>query len=510
MQEWPWSVRASVRQGLLRREEVWLDLFRTRVHLYELTEQIATVRDGGLETAASRSPDMRLLLDLLYDEEEQTTTCDDGFRARPNLGCLLLADHLDEKLPSKAGGFLKAMKAAAGGGQERIPVIVAASVFGGTGASLLPIARRAVEKALARDVQPDQMRRFHWAAVKLLPHYLPAEKRDSVDPDRFLLDTSSALQFYSTVYDTTAPQARYDAMFVIGSDNPARNRVRTVLGHSRQANPAYFEELLAALAALRFAADRPAPDSPVRVYAPDAVTWENLPSEDRKAVREALGFLLHVGAFYLRRGSTLNTEQLSMGLARLLRNAAEADLMLFAWYKKVLDGWAEFHPTFKAAAGTERVKRLRDSASMQEHSFEAMLKPAGEYFGRLLLWAETALQGEDLSFMDHSATEDYADLYAAMAEVKAAEIDAGRGDGQEARTIQPAEDNGLVRLLRAAASAMVHEHNEPRRGLRRNPRFTLVEDGRIRLRTTSQQTEDSLRELELGREIEEYRSTRLD
>jgi hypothetical protein len=508
MERWPWSVRAEVRQGPLglRRSEVWLEMFGTELFVYEVTEQIQTVLNGGLETAAD-SESMRLLLDLLYDASEQETDCSDGFRARPNLGCLLLADHLEARLPEKARDFLAAMHNAARNAQGRIPVVVCASVFGGTGASLLPIARRSVERALERlGLEKDQLRRFEWGAVKLLPHYQPSERRDSVDPDRFLLDTASALQFYSTVYDTTAPGARYDAIFVVGSDNPGRNRVRSVLGEGRQANPAYFEEFLAALSVLRFGAVGGAQATPMRVYVPDTVTWENLPHADWHELREKLAFLLHLAAFYLRRGTGAVVEQRTLGVARLLRNVGEADLMMFPWYTEILERWAEFHDTFKTTDRNRRVGVLRNGASMREHSFPAMLNPAAEYFGRLLLWAESALQGPDLTFMEHATADDYADLYGVMSKVKAAEIDTRRGEGNEVRAIDPASDNGVVRVLRTAATAMVHEHRHPGK---QNHRFVLVDDGRIRLRTTAQQTYDTLRELEFGSIIEEYRKTSL-
>lgn len=512
MQQWPWSVRASVRQGPfgLGRGEHWLELFGTELHVYQVTEQIQTVLNGGLETAADNES-MRLLLDLLYDQSEQETDCSDGFRARPNLGCLLLADHLEAKLPEKARDFLSAMHHAASQSQERIPVVVAASVFGGTGASLLPIARRSIEKALeGKGLQKDQLRRFEWGAVKLLPHYQPNERKDSVDPDRFLLDTASALQFYSTVYDTTPESTRYGAVFVVGSDNPGRNKVRVALGEGRQANPAYFEEFVAALAVLHFAGLPGSRQAPTRVYAVETVTWENLPHPDRSGLREKLAFVLHLAAFYLRRGAGSATEQRSLGVARMIRNVSDQDLMMFPWYNEVLDHWAEsFHETYKSAERARRVSVLRNVASMGEHSFPEMLNPAAEYFGRLLLWAETALQGPDLAFVEHVGNDDYADLYGVMSKVKASEIDVRRGEGSEIRVIEPATDNGVVRVLRTAATAMVHEHRQPTKRAGTNTRFVLIDEGRIRLRTTTQQTYETLRELEFGDLIEEYHKTSL-
>jgi hypothetical protein len=511
MQKWPWSVRADVRQGPLglRKSEVWLEMFGTELHVYQLTEPIQTVHGGGLGTLADSEP-MRLLLDLLYDADEQETDCSDGFRARPNLGCLLLAEHLETKLPETARAFLAAMHTAARNSQDRVPVVVSASVFGGTGASLLPIARRAVETALERHgLEKDQLRHFEWSAVMLLPHYQPNERQDSVDPDRFLLDTASALQFYSTVYDTPGEASRYDTIFVVGSDNPGRNRVKAVLGEGRQANPAYFEEFLAALGVLRCGDARSVRGMPMRVYAPETVSWENLPHHNWQELREKLAFVLHLAAFYMRRGSGATYEQLTLGIARMLRNVGESDLMKFAWYTEILDRWAEFHDAYKAAERSQRAGILRNSGVMLDHSFPAMLTAAAEYFGRLLLWAETALQGPDLAFVEHATDEDYAGLYGVMSKVKAGEIEKQRGEGNEVVPIQPGFDNALVRVLRTAATAMVHEHRQPSKQTYANGHFVLIDHGLIRLRTTSQQINETLRELEFGSMIEEYRKTSL-
>jgi hypothetical protein len=513
MKRWPWSIRSRVRQGTFsRREEVWLDLFRTEITFHELTEPIATVRDGGLEMAGSRDENLRLALDLLYDEDEQTTTCEDGFRARPNLGCLLLADHLAQRLPAVAAGFLTSLRASVGARPDRVPVVVAASVFGGTGASLLPIARRAVERALGAEVKPDQLERLHWGAVKLLPHYRPAERLESVDPDRFLLDTSGALQFYSSVYATTDERHRYHGIFLVGSDDPSRNSVKARLGHSLQANPAYVEEVVASLAALRFAATPSRPDRPTHLLTEEQLSWATLPHPERDVLKEQLGYLLHLAAFYLRQGDPRSAEQRSTGLARLLRDSSSADLRLYPWFQKILDPWAEFVPAYKTADDASRIARLRDRTSMQEHSIDSMLRHAGEYFGRLLLWAEGALTGENLSFLEQTPSSDYADMHTAMADVSAADVDTQRGEGNETVMVQPQMDNAVVRVLRTAAHAMVREHRERTRRIFVNPRFTLVSegpDGRIQIRTTQQETEDLLRDLDLSTIIDEYRRTRL-
>ena len=512
MQQWPWSVQANVRYGLFRGSEtVWLELFGTQISFYEITQQIRTVLNGGLETVA-KTPEMHQVLDLLYDPAEQEATCDDGFRARPNLGCLLMADHLSQMLEAKAKGFLDAMQAAVrqGGGAAKIPVVVSASVFGGTGASLIPIIRRVVERILQAQADPAILGRFEWAAVKLLPHYMPAEKKESVDPDRFLLDAASALQFYSTVYDTADEQGRYDAMYVIGSDKPGRNRVRTVLGHSSQANPAYFEEVLAGLAVLHFCETVGRERLPMRIYSPERLSWEALPYLEWQKLRLNLAYLLHLAALYLRRGNPDPKLQKTQGIGNMLKNLDHHDLMKYPWYDEILDDWAEFHAIYKAADRARRVSVLQKSADMGAHALDVMLKPAADYFGRLLLWVETALKGEHLPFLDYS-NSNYAGLYSIMAEVKAKEIDVQKGETNDTvQTIEPEQDNALIRVLRTTTAAMVRIHKHATKGnpLGNVPDLIDPED-RIRLHTSLQQTVDTLREFGMGSLVEEYTRTHL-
>ena len=203
MQRWSWEINIRSRVGLLKEQTKSMEFFKTKINYFELTDQISTVYTGGIRNL-STGPESQQLLDLLYDSSEQLATCEEGFHARPNLGCLLLTQHLQQKLPERAAGFLNEMFKAssqAGGTGSRIPVVATASVFGGTGASLLPIIRGCIHSALSSNPAVSvNLEQFEWGAVKLLPHYLPNRREGSVDPNRYLLDTASALQFYSKIY----------------------------------------------------------------------------------------------------------------------------------------------------------------------------------------------------------------------------------------------------------------------------------------------------------------------
>ena len=500
VRRWGWGVEAEIGGGLFRSgRRVSARLFATELVVHQLTRPVRTVSEGGLEKAVS-SDGMHRVLDLLFDEDEQQADCTDGFRARPNLGCLVMAGHLDEHLRDAGGSFVRALKEAAQK-SDRVPVAVAASVFGGTGAALLPVVRGALEDALRQDGAPS-LDRYEFGAVQLLPHYRPASRIDSVDPDRYLLDTASALQYYGTTMDGGVARS-YDAVYLVGSDDPSRNRVRPVLGQKKQANPPYFEELLAALAVRDFGGggggDR------VRLFVPKEggadLTWDDLPVDDKNAARAQFGYLLHLGAFLLRRGD--RRHQLTMGMAALLDGLDDEHIYAFPWYRTALDGWAaEQSERYRSESGGGRVRVLKDDSAMGSLAIGAALRPATEYFGRALLWADSALSGEGLRLFAWRR-DDYAGLYHTMDRLTSGAAEpADSGGGGEG-------DNALVRALRTALVAMVEQHEKG--GSKRGGGLELTDDqGRVAPNVEPRQVQDAAAAAGLGDLTDDYIRTRVE
>jgi hypothetical protein len=351
--------------------------------------------------------------------------------------------------------------------------------------------------------------RLTWNAVKMLPHYQPKHRKKSVDPDRFLLDTASALQFYSKVYRTQESQM-YDGVYVVGSDRPGRNRVEPRLGSADQANPSYVEELLAGLALLD-AADRAgdATAEPVRIFMPDetsaAIQWEDLPYRNAKELREHMGYLLHLGAFHLREGGT---EELTYGMDRLIDKVPSDHLRQFPWYDSIIDSWATHAAPYENAGTSQRPAMIQDGAALGDRTYSAMRKPVATYFGRLLLWTETALKGEDLSLVDYSDA-DYAAVHQAMASIDADDISSVGTNGVP-QTISPEQDNALVRTLRAALAAMIRLHHNDVRVKVSVDDFQLVNKRqRFPLSITVPQVKRTLQEIGLTGVLDEHTRTQV-
>lgn len=515
MQRWPWSVQTTTGGKFfgLGAAQHQLALFATSLHVHQLTVPLDTTQNGGIANLAE-AHGSRQMLDLLYDADEQQATAEDGFRARPNLGCLLLADHLDRHLERHAKPFLDALKGAAQRA-EVVPVVVTASIFGGTGASLLPIARGSIEKALNDRVGGTQddpaITRLRWAATMMLPHYQPTHRKESVDPERYLLDTSNALQFYGLTQSTGADL--FHAIYAIGSDRPARNRVKPVLGQQSQANPPYVEEFVTALAALDATTSIPAGRA-VYVYHPDRgqdrIEWRDLPLAPGARLDERMGYLLHLGAFYLRPADPYQPG-LVKGLDGLLGGTPDDEIEQFAWYKHVLDPWAtSLSPIYTQTPKGRRASALRSTAVLGEHSADYLRPAAVEYFARLHLWSAHALRDGDqgvLHLITHFPDKDYVYLQGEMARMNARDVDVPSPGGE---ALDTNKDNALARLLRTALAAEVNAHERTRANDGKIAGdFVLVEpnDGRIGLRVTVPQIEDALRRGGLGDLVDEYSRT---
>ncbi len=508
VQRWPWAVETTT-GGLFKKDKTYLQIFGTELSVTTLTETLDTTRDGGIANGAS--PDEQLILDLLYDADEQTASCDDGFRARPNLGCLVLADHLATELPAHAGPFLDALVREAGAGNP-VPVVVAASIFGGTGASLLPVIRGAVEDALRRRDAERASKTLRWGATMILPHYQPARRIESVDPDRYLLDTANALQFYGMAQEVT-DGTLFDAIYAIGSDRPSRNIVQPVLGQKAQANPAYAEEMVGALGAIHFARTLGEGRRAVRVYAPDRgqerLTWADLPLGGDETLRTRMAYLLHLAAFFLRPADPYRPD-LSKGLAGLLATTPDEELEAYAWFKDILAPWAAgVSQPFAGTPAGRRASAIKSPAVMGEASVDSLRPAAVEYFGRLLLWAASTFRdGADgrgvLHFPEYHADGDYVLLQGEMSR-KGLDVDAP-APGEA--TVDPTRDNALARLLRTALAAEVSAHERTGKGGVVAGVFSLVDaDGRIGLRITPEQVRGALAAERLGDVADEYTRT---
>lgn len=239
----------------------------------------------GLDDLDSTDRDF---LGLLYDETDQEMVFDQGYVGRAHVGSLdtfqtlqraikEAAQDIDQPLPSGdtagndplRGFFREVRKTVDGSGSANL--IVVGSVFGGTGASGLPVVPVLIREALGRIGDKVRM-----ACIQMAPYFTFPDPRAEGDPDstHHPLATQTALHHYART------GSGYDRLYLIGA--PAR--IATSEGNHRggraQRNAAHYAELTAALAAAHFFRAPPPENTPPEVYACGGtqVGWTSLPA----------------------------------------------------------------------------------------------------------------------------------------------------------------------------------------------------------------------------------------
>ncbi|HKG95382.1 MAG TPA: hypothetical protein VKA84_25910 [Gemmatimonadaceae bacterium] len=231
------------------------------------------------------------LFDLLFSTEQQKEQLHEGFRGNPAIGSILMHG-------LKESTFLKELMNSAR--QDTGALFYAAgSIFGGTGASALPV--------LAEVLTGAGIARERIGAALVTPYYsLPEpgqgeQQNGRLKPDSsiFLRNTAAALPTY------THGHAKYGALYVIG-DASSLPQVRTTYsaGGATQRNDPHALELFIALAAVDFvsreweAADPPASRMMYATVGGEEPGWQDLPlTEDEK--KELLTYIVAAN-FYLQ------------------------------------------------------------------------------------------------------------------------------------------------------------------------------------------------------------------
>jgi hypothetical protein len=255
--------------------------FSAKLHLYKFApeysgDSLTYKRLSGLSTG---NEDVRRrnreLSQLLFDDDVQEFKLDHGYRAQTHLGSHLMyhaivdaarrvrdgnsRDRVVRKEDESLLSFINQLYDA----KEDARVFILGSIFGGTGASAIPIIPKALGDALKvrdKNLKLSDKARF---ACSLLTDYFSfnvpdaqqrKEQRVIADSNNFARNSQAALMFYE---DDPTVQRIYDRMYHVGWPNRVDWSTdaaggATVTGGGEQQNPAHAAELLCAAAAHHF------------------------------------------------------------------------------------------------------------------------------------------------------------------------------------------------------------------------------------------------------------------
>ena len=217
----------------------------------------------------------KMLSDLFLDQSVQDFNLAHGYRAQTHLGSHLMyhafidaARNLlkgKDVKPQERDLELYLNKLASAGANAR--VFVFGSVFGGTGASSLPVVPKALDDAMRiRSKGVTSMDRQVKFGTTLLTEYFSFKKPDEsqksnkddsviADSNFFPLNSQAALQFYQS--DPTV-QTTYKYMYHVGwpleskTLGKTEESNKTITGGAEQKNPCHITELMCACAAYDF------------------------------------------------------------------------------------------------------------------------------------------------------------------------------------------------------------------------------------------------------------------
>jgi hypothetical protein len=447
-----WKVKVAPRDATAFVHE--LDLFHTKIRVHSFQKQIELVARTGLQLLLLREEGAYAPLDLLFDESEQSSRCEKGFMARPNLGSLILGKHLGDALKQKgteACAFKEQFQDALSKNQP-LSLVVTGSVFGGTGASLFPVACQCIKSSLGSN--DTSWKKVAATAVFLLPHFHPKNKQGSlVDASRFHADSISTLRHYA---DSQALDD-YSLVYLVGSDDSKRNILEHEDGAGEQCNPCHLEEFVAACAILDASAHAAAPasaDSSPKVKilntsSGTTVDWQSLPLPASQDSAGRMALLAHLCTFILLRQTN---GPLSAGLLHFI-NVHGWELESMPIYSRVLGKWAEAKLSGRYLKADKKKKisgweQLKDPQKTGAASVPHLMPVIAEYAWRFLLWARhsTLETMEGHALVDYGGDRDYAAVWETMCDLTEDEIRPLNGTEDE--------DNALLRLCRGAACAI--------------------------------------------------------
>lgn len=208
------------------------------------------------------------LADLVLDKNVEEFNLQHGYRAQTHLGSMMMYQSIVEAaqatLPNGLKDFVSALITQTTSGKAK--VFILGSVFGGTGASSIPIIPQALSRAaqIISNGSADILKNAYFGST-LLTAYFNFNNPDAVQlnqqkviatSDKFALNSQVAMMFYD---DDATVRSIYQRFYMLGTNglnwNPMRKDIpggKTLTGGAGQKNDSHYIELLAASAALDF------------------------------------------------------------------------------------------------------------------------------------------------------------------------------------------------------------------------------------------------------------------
>lgn len=239
--------------------------FSAQLNYYEFSPEYANQsfeKISNYVSASSHRADSPVadLVDLFVDEDVRKMNLEHGYRAQTQMGSMLmyyaiLKAAYEKKFEKKDCALIRFLNAL--GSEAKQPVFVFGSVFGGTGASSIPVIPLAL-RSLGNTLENTNFGALRFGTM-VLTNYFNFKKPDVAagevvaKSENFAVNSQAALMFYNE--DETVNNT-YSRMYLLGRsdqrDVTVEQDKKGMTGGKEQENPADYIELIAASAAYHF------------------------------------------------------------------------------------------------------------------------------------------------------------------------------------------------------------------------------------------------------------------
>lgn len=240
--------------------------FSAKIVFYKFSPDYSRADTGSFQRIAKASyatePE-RDLANLLFTENVQGFDLKHGYRAQTHLGSMLMYHAIVDEVNKNPGGNLSAFidelyNANTAG---NVKMFIMGSVFGGTGASSIPVMPAALDKAVRERHQGKTLDKLFIGATLLTSYFSFISPTQSsremqkvvADSKNFSMNSQAAMMFYE---DDLSVRRTYQKFYMLGTPTndftTPQAETDTITGGNRQRNDSHYIELFCAFAAYDF------------------------------------------------------------------------------------------------------------------------------------------------------------------------------------------------------------------------------------------------------------------
>ena len=368
------GIYRKVRESIGGREEKEgsADIgFRTDFDLYTLTSVENKAMDGIL--ASTDIGDDREIARALYTDYEMEMSYKRGFYGHPNVGAHFFASQLPN-LPdnhSFTEVIEKIRQELIKGGRPRI--LLAGSIFGGTGASAIPSIAKYIRQLT--DLKPVPATVGGGAvigAMLLLPYFATTKGDGVIDYTQFEPKAKAALEYYAKEGVGYGDNKVFNAIYMVGSQDKVVYSYCT--GGSGQNNAAHLVDFLGAEAVSHFLTTNP--DG----YQPEEQDGHWLFNLDLKQPNDEGKTLLGWDAF--------PEEAVRGGFGRLLRTAF---VLATSYGNPIVKDMSGKQSFFRGQDAATKLFFKKVKADNEREEAVRCFRSTGLYFTELVRWVAEVL-----------------------------------------------------------------------------------------------------------------------